>query len=990
MIHYKKELSSLNFKYLTIIHNIPLIPIVFEFYFWRQYLRHISKQTTSLLVALSLLFLLHGNLAYSQRALRKSIYFTNPSKKAIVMPNSVKTSPYRLDPSLIADPARRERIESRISQAETQIKEGMYIEALDTIEAIEGEIPNNYKIYFLKALAFQNIGDSVYANENYRRAIDFSPPDPLLYKNAASFYNILGQYEESIKTYIKAYKILKEDGWINYAGNLALENNDLQSANYYYNLLIKEKKKAYSYEGIGNIEFRVGNYKMAFDIYSEAFKEYKRRNKEYTNTMLFTDNILRIQALMEKAKVYENISLWRERFLTKDFNNALLILRELSEYSSKYPELMLYTAKTHFEMGDFDDAKNILPYVIQSAPELEEAYILLAQMDVYDGNYNSAINQLEKGFNSAYDKPELYEVLVNILYSSDNIYYANQVVEQIGRVYELSPDNRVRYANSLITKKEYDDAQAILESISPPIYAANMALRNIEYRKILDKSLELYENRYYFDIMKLLSRYKFAGIEEEIRIRYLANAYQMLGSIDKAIDVLYQKFKAQDIGINNLLFLRHLLETRRDRPETTQDQKNTDLVTIKATVFLEENLNNDLEYIRRHVMEFIEYSQFQNALTYMENIKKSGFAYDQVIKLEAMVYTYYAVYLYETGNLDLARGAADLAVSRDFNNYDSIVIKRDIEIALLLESLGDFTDSDVNVILSPTIRRVIDINPAYLSNRILLASLLAREYNLEGFEIAKKLRDIANIPGQYYGIMGEVYFKARLYPYANNTYAKALKNSKSKDIRLGAATVKYTMGLSKEGIDILKKLSKEYPEDYNILYHLARAYTKEESNFENSGDIIVKLLERDPQNPHYLYLYAYLQELLGSEETAISAYTSIARSYRNYAAAYYKSASLALKYYDDAKIAEPYALLYRALTPKSYQSHALLGAIYLDQAENEKDISTAGLLFEQALNSYSYALSFSYYGRDRSKRKELADIVQAISLRISESTITGK
>lgn len=953
-------------------------------------MRHISKQTTSLLLTLSLLFLLHGNIAYSQRALRKSIYFTNPSKEAIIMPNSVKTLPYRLDPTLVSDPTKREQIEARISQVETQIKEGMYIEALDTIDAIEGDIPNSYIIYFLKALAYQNIGDSVYANENYRRAIDFYPPDTLLYKSAASFYNMLGQYEEALRTYIKAYKILKDDAWMTYAGNLALENNDLQSANYYYNFIIKDKKKAHAYEGIGNIEFRVGNYQIALIAYSEAFKEYEKRDKQYVDSMLFTDNVLRIQALMERSKVYENISLWRERFLTKDFDNALLILRDLSEYSSKYPELMLYTAKTHFEMGDFDDARNILPYVIQSAPELEEAYILLAQMDVYEGKYNSAIKQLEKGFDSAYDKPELYEVLVNILYSSDNIYYANKVVEQIGRVYQLSAENRVRYANSLIIKKEYDDAQTILESISPPIYAANMALRNIEYRKILDKALELYENRYYFDIMKLLSRYKFSGIEEEIRIRYLANAYQMLGSIDKAIDVLYQKFKSQDIGINNLLFLRHLLETRRDRVGTTQEQKNNDLVTIKATVFLEENLNNNIEYIRRHVIEFIEYSQFQNALTYMEHIKKSGFEYKEVIKLEAMIYTYYAAYLYDTGSLDLARGAADLAVSRDFNNYDSIVIKRDIEIALLLESLGDFTDSDVNVILTPTIRRIIEINPAYLGNRILLASLLAREYNLEGFQIAKKLRNIANIPGQYYGIMGTVYFKARLYPYANNTYAQALKNSEAKDIRLGAATVKYSMGLYKDGINMLKKLAKEYPENNDILYHLARAYAKEESNFDASGAIIVKLLESDAQNPHYLYLYAYLQELLGSEETAISAYTSIARSYKNYAAAYYKSASLAIKYYSDTKVAEPYALLYRALTPKAYQSHALLGSIYLRQAETEKDISRAGLLFEQALNSYSYALSFAYYGRDRSKRKELANIVQAISLRVNESTITGK
>ena len=932
-------------------------------------------------------FLLTSNTVYTQRLLKKSPYYTDPSKKALVMPNDVKIRKYTGEEILTEiNPELKLYFEEKIARAQNLLAEGKNIEAIDLCYEIESRFSDNYLIYYIRAKAHQNMGDVVYAKADYDKALSYFPKDELFYSEVADFYALIAKYKEALTIYITAYKVLEDNVWLFLAGNLALKNDDIPSANYYYTSLIKSKQSAYFYEGMGNIEFKTAEYDTAIEAFEFAIKEYKKDEEEYQSKLITADNnIPRANKLIEKSNIEKSIKSWRERFLVKDFKASLSILNELTQYTSKYPELILYAGKTYFEMSNYSEAKNILPYAIEAAPELQESYIILAQIYFFEKDYKKAVSILESGFEYAYDNPDIYETLIKLLFSIDSVYYPNKVIEQIVNFYNLSPQNQIKYANYLISKKQYKDAENILLKISPPLYDANLALRKIEYSRVLDKANELYEQKYYVDIMKLLSNYKFTGVDEEIRVRYLANAYQMLGSLDKAIEVLKEKFDSRNIGINNIIFLRRLLEVRRGRDDVSQKKKDEDLIAIKSTIFLEEELSLNIDAVKNRVEEFIRYNQFQDAINYLEKTKKTFLDRQAVRKLESSVYTYYAIYLKEGGDLTLAQNVVTLALARNSNNFDAIAIKRDIEIQMFLRSLGDYTDDPAYAVITPTIKRIINLQPAYFRYRILLASYLVKEYDLSGFNIGMKLRNISRIPDRYYSILGKIYFEAGLYQYAKESYEKAIKYTDNKDIIIEYAVVQYHNSIEQYSgaVKTLNNLLKKYPNDAEIYYQLSKAYSSEGKSLSKASTMIETALKINPDQPYYLYQNAYINELTGNTDIALKEYIAISKLYRNYTIAHYKSAFLLANIYNNPNAAEPYALLYLSFTPKAYQGDVLLAIIYEKQASEVEDKNKSDKILA-AIDRYKRAYNNAIWGKDRLARIGIAETLNALSLKLNE------
>lgn len=936
------------------------------------------------------LFILIGllqisNYIYAQRLIDASSYYKDPSKSAIVNPDRVTIRPDTGDSRLLGlDSATRMFVTNQLNEARKLIDDGKFFEARLICDSIESKFNNYYEIYFLRALAFQRQGDLYYAKLDFDKAISYYPRVPLLYQRAGEFYEMIGQYESALIVYISAFKVFNNEySWIFLAGNLALKNQDTKSANYYYMMGIKSRQDGYSYEGLGNLEFQAKNFDTALDGYRVAASLYAKNERRYTNSFLANDNIFRTDDEISNAIINKDVANWEARFLVKDFQNALLILQGLSRYTSKYPELMLYTAKTQFEMGQYREAKNTLLYTIKLAPEFDEAHVILAQIYVYENNYAMAIKTLENAFNYAYGKPLLYEALANLLYSRGSIYYANRIISQLSKYYDVSPENKVRYAKYLIRNKEYDEAEKILNSLRNATDESVALLKSIEYRRILDQSSDLYEKKYYVDIMRLLSVYRFTGIEEQIRIRYLANAYNILGSLDKAIDVLKESFNAGNIGINNVYFLRYLLELRRS-VSSSKLQRNDDLVDIKATEFWEEELKLDTKPITARIEEFMEYKQFQEALNYISTLRKKGYSINYIKQIESIVYAYYASDLYKIGKHELAKQVSNLAIRRNKYNYDAVAIKREIEINMFRDSLGDYANTDVYVVLSPTMRRIVEISPSYLDNRIELAKSLAREYNSDGYDIIMNIMRLANIPGMKDSLIASIYSESGLYQYADSAYKRALVYNKSSYIRLQDAIAQINTGYYDSALEILKSLTAENNNYADAWYNLSILYSKQK-DYAESVRTIEKAISLDKYNNNYLYQYGYAQEMSGNVSTALSIYSSIVRTDRNYAAANYRAALLLLNNFKDPKTAAPYASIYATLVPQDPSGYMLLGNIYEAEAGTSDKASETARFFKLSLDNYKEALSKAIWGKDREVRNSLISTIDTLSLRIAET-----
>ena len=496
--------------------------------------------------------------------------------------------------------------------------------------------------------------------------------------------------------------------------------------------------------------------------------------------------------------------------------------------------------------------------------------------------------------------------------------------------------------------------------------------------KILDKAAELKQKNYYVDLMQMLSIYRFEGNEEQIRIGYIADAYNNLGSIDKAIDVLKEAFNANIISVNNVFLLRKLLSIRASDNDTSRYQKERDLIDIKATEYWEEELKLNLDLVTDRIYEFIKFYRFDEALAYISDLRNKNYDVAYIKKIESITYGLYAAYLYENHKYEDASKTVALGIRRNRNNYDAIAVKNEMDIDSYLSSVGYYDNVDGYINLSSTMKEVLRISPAYIENRIKLAESYIREYNLEGLNMINKITDYINVDGGKDLLLGREYNKAYLYSYSMKCYDRASKYLKVNPIYIAETAVNLT-NYQVSSSDIKKTINEN---DADSLYAASKLYSKI-GDYNSAMNSINKVISFDNNNVNYLYEKAYINELIGNTREALKTYQNIVKIRKNYAAANYRAAIVYLINFKDDISAESYAFNYLALVPDDYSGYELLGKIYKTRAEKYIDSNTVTLL-KEALNYYETALSKAVWGRDSEIRKSIQAEIEYIQNKILE------
>ena len=434
-----------------------------------------------------------------------------------------------------------------LNKAKKLIEEGKFFDAIILCNDLESNYSNYYDIYYTRGLTYYRNADLYYASLDFTKLltlyIDEDSYDRV-YSLVGNFFETINEYEETLKTYVTAYKTSNNPKWLFLAGNAALINGDIKSGNYYFDLC---KKSGYGYEGLGDIDLINNQYDNAIANYNNAAYSSK-------------DDMIRIQSKISNANIKKEIYAWNLSIEKKDYTNALDILNKISSYSLQYPEISVALGKTYFNIGDYTKAKSILTKLISIEKDFDEAYAILAQIYLYENNETAAVKILETGLEYSYYKPRLYETFAVMLYEAGYSYYPDKIISQIVDMYDISDENKLYYSKNLIFKKEYDKAEKLLKEVTLYETQAEELIKSIEYNKILDKVYELKSKNYYVDIMQLLSLKTFTGVEEQLRIGYIADAYYQLGSIDKAIEILKELFNANNRASNSLKFSGKLFD----------------------------------------------------------------------------------------------------------------------------------------------------------------------------------------------------------------------------------------------------------------------------------------------------------------------------------------------------------------------------------------------------------------------------------------------
>ena len=849
------------------------------------------------------------------------------------------------------------------------MQDGNFFEAIDLCNSLETNYNNYYEIYYLRGLSYYRRADLYYASLDLKKLLSLYIEEKdydTVYGLTYEFFDAINEYEETLRACITAYKTTNNPYWLFLAGNSALKNGDVKSADYYFNACVKENS-SYANEGFGDISYINKQYDNAIDNY---------RKVRYSNN----EDKIRIQTKISNAMVKREIYAWDRSFSSQNYTNAISILNNISSYSKDYPEITVALAKTYFALEDYNKAKSILLKLISSVKDFDEAYAILAQIYLYEKNETEAIKIIERGLEYTYNKPRLYETFASMLYDLGYSYYPDRIISQILNLYNISDENKIDYSKSLIRQKRYDEASKLLKSVEYYKDIANSLLNNIEYNKILDKAEFLKQQKYYVDIMQLLSKYKFEGNEEQLRIGYIADAYNNLGSIDEAINILKENFNANTISVNNVFLLRKLLGIRASNNDTSAYQKERDAIDIRATEYWEEELKLHLNLVTDRVFEFIKFNQFDEALAYISDLRNKNYDVAYIKQIESTTYGLYAAYLYKNKRYEEATKTAALAFRRNRSNYDAVAVQNEMYIDSYLSSIGYYDNISAYVSLSSTMKEVLRISPAYIDNRIKLAEAYIYEYNIEGFNIINRITEYINVNGGKDLLLGRAYNRAYLYEYSLLSYNRALKYLNVNPIYIAESAV--NIENYNPSSDDLKKLITENANNPDKLYAASKIYTKI-GNYTEALNIINNALSFDGNNINYIYQRAYIKELMGNSKDALSDYESIIRMRKNYAAANYRAALVYLNNLKNDTNSETYALNYLALVPDDYSGYKLLADIYKFRAERYIDANTKNLL-KEALNNYQTALSKAVWGRDLEARNIILNEIDYIQNKLIE------
>ena len=865
---------------------------------------------------------------------------------------------YRLDGN-----SRTELI-GRLEEAKRLINNYKFFEAITLCNELEASYEGYYMLYYLRGFAYYKTGDIYYSMLDFKKLLSMYFTEREIFEVVGNFFDDINDYEYALRTYILAYKIYNDYYWIFLAGKTSLKYNDIKSANNYFSQCLRAGI-GYGFEGFADINLLQNQYADALNNYNNAQMSYSSYSS-YSNNKI---DIARLNSKISNATVKRELFNWNSKLENREFESATNILNNLSSYSKDFPEINLALAKTYFRMGNYQLSKNMLNQFIAVNKNFDEAYAILAQIYLYENNEKSAIDILEKGLEYSYNKPRLYETFANMLYNAGYSFYPNKIISQIIDLYDISDENKIEYGKYLISKKEYFKARELLNGIRSYRATVNSILDSIGYNIILDKAEALNRDGYYVDIMELLSKHKFSGYEEQIRIGYIANSYYKLGSIDRAINILKELYDSNSISINNVMLLRDLLKVRISNNNYAQSQKDIDFADIQSTIFWEDDLKENTKLITDKIYEFIKYNQYDEALAYIEQLKIKNYDTVYIKKIESIVYGYYATFLYDNRQFDKAKSISNLAIRRNKDNYDAMAIKNQIYVDVYLNSVGNYNNIDAYVKLSDIRREVLNISPAYIDNMIKLAEALVYEYNIEGYNIINNILKYVDINGARDLLLGRIYNKSGLYDYSFQAYTRAAQYM---DVDL-LDRVESISVADNNKISSLNFNQKRKARDY---YALSKIYVKI-NNYNEAINSIQRAILEDNLNLDYRYQLGYISELMGNPKDAIEFYEYVIKNNKNHAAANYRTAVIYLEYFRNYNLAYDYVMNYISLVPDDYSGYELLGKIYKYRAESLMENNTENL-FRNALVSYKTASDKAVWGKDKEVKKNIEMEIQNI------------
>ena len=278
----------------------------------------------------------------------------------------------------------------QISSAIDLFSKGEINQALDAVQGLLKDYPNEPVLFNIKGACYADLGQLDVAVTNYKEAITIKPDYAKAHFNLAGSLHDLGQLETAVQSYQKAIEIdASYTEAYNNLGNVYQELKQVDSAvqSYQKALEIKPDYVAAQYS-LGNTFMELGQLEEAVKSYKAALK-LKPDFVEAINNLGIT--FFKLHQLDDAIRSYE-----RAIALDPDFadahNNIGIVFSELGQLDEA---IMSYKAAITLQF-DYAEAHYNLGLIFHDLKRLDEATqsyktAIAFQSDYADAHYNLGI-----------------------------------------------------------------------------------------------------------------------------------------------------------------------------------------------------------------------------------------------------------------------------------------------------------------------------------------------------------------------------------------------------------------------------------------------------------------------------------------------------------------------------------------------------------------------------------------------------------------------
>lgn len=918
------------------------------------------------------IFLLSTSITYAQN-IYQSVYYRQPPANAFIDIKDVKVNQDTTDKRMKSLSASKKAVvQENLAFAKEYLNDGDVLKVYDYLDDIDAILSDLPEVLYLRALAHQKIGDISFVRYYFLRALEIGTNDYALFYDAIAFFNEMGLYSESVYVCLYAYKQSKDASWLFEAAEITLIFDE-KSANHYFILLAKSSYDAFGVEGISDIAANNGFYDVALHGYYVAIKDFEK--SKYKKTKLSDSNIARITEKIDKTKINIVVEDWQQKIDNKEFVAALDLLKTISGNSHIDDKIFLLNAKTYAQMSKYIEAQTLLEYSININNNLEDAFIVAAQIELNNGDILEAVDMIEEGLIYNYDKISLYNMLLSLLECAESKYYYDSVISALSDVLEPDYEMALRLSKYYLERSEYQKSLDIINALDDSeevLLIKERVMSNI----LLGKSEQNRKLKKYQNIVRDLNNKKFSNEEDEdLRVRLLSLSFFQLGDLESAIQILVDKFNDGTISLNNTYYLQYLISNSSNSMGLVTDE------LVKNIDDWEKIISSSYLHITNRINEFLVFEQFYYALEYLNELKESASIDTKLLdNLEAKVYSQMAGDFYDKGDINQARKYTSLSLSKNKSDIDAIHINKLLNFYSRWGAIANdiSKDNDKNTITIAS--NFLSQFPSRIDIRMTLLRNLGLYENIDTtISIIEQISSMNIYEYLKMSILSDIYYRFGMYDYCAILYRKSLDYKFDMHTSLMYIQTLENLGRSNEALALALEEEAQNQKNSYIKYILSKLYISRgdiSSAYRSINDAI-----KISDNIDYLLQLGLCYEANGELEKAFNVYADILEKNSSYSEAYVRQVEVLLKnetIKENLARAEILSEKLIELDNDNAYYYYLLANIYyniafFDEASNRSDdIKMALLLFQEALNK-------ALYGSDKQLRVLIKDKIEILN-----------